>query len=150
MTREYLLKTAKELTPVGQPAATEYTNKAERLVARINERMLERDDVHALVGADNIEMMKDNHANHVRFIGSMLRQFNAEVLVATVLWVFRAYRSRGFSDTYWAAQLNGWIEILREELGTEAFDEIYPLYRWMQVNIPLFDRLSENETIIDE
>ena len=102
------------------------------------------------LGAENIEMMKDNHANHVRFIGSMLHAFNAEVLVETVLWVFRAYRSRGFRHTYWAAQLNGWVEILREELSPEAFDEVYPLYEWMQVNIPIFVRLNEDEANVHE
>lgn len=150
MTREYLLESAREIAPPGEATAKEYTDKAERLVSRINDRILARDDVDELVKSDNIEMMKDNHANHVRFIGSMLHAFDAGVLVETVLWVFRAYRSRGFRDTYWAAQLNGWVEILREELSPQAFDEVYPLYEWMQVNIPLFVRLSENETTVDE
>lgn len=150
MTREYLLESAREIAPAGESASREYMDKADRLVSRINERMLDREDVSELVGADNIEMMKDNHANHVRFIGSMLHAFDARVLVETVLWVFRAYRSRGFRDTYWAAQLNGWVEILREELSPEAFREVYPIYEWMQVNIPLFVRLSENEAPTDE
>ena len=150
MTREYLLETAREIAPAGESAAKEYMDKADRLVSRINERMLNRDDAGELVGPDNIEMMKDNHANHLRFIGSMLHAFNPGVLVETVLWVFRAYRSRGFRDTYWAAQLNGWVEILREELSPEAFKEVYPLYDWMQVNIPIFVRLSESEASRDE
>lgn len=150
MTRDFLLESARKIAPAGEPAAREYMDKADRLVSRMNERMLARADLQELVGADNIEMMKDNHGNHLRFIGSMLHHFNADVLVETVLWVFRAYRSRGFSDAYWAAQLNGWVEILREELSPETFHEVYPVYEWMQVNIPLFVRLSENQAEIDE
>lgn len=150
MTRDQLLESAREIGPVGEAAAREYMEKADRLISRINERMLARDDIRELVGAENIEMMKDNHANHVRFIGSMLHAFNAEVLVETVLWVFRAYRSREFRDAYWAAQLNGWMEILREELSPEAFDEVYPMYSWMQINIPLFVLLSDSETVVGD
>lgn len=150
MTRAHLGESARAIGPVGQSAAREYTDKSDLLVSRINERMLAREDLPELVGADNIQMMKDNHANHVRFIASMLQAFDADVLVETVLWVFRAYRSRNFRDTYWAAQLNGWVEILREELSPDTFDQVYPLYAWMQVNIPLFVRLSDDEPTTDE
>jgi hypothetical protein len=67
------------------------------------------------------------------------------VLVETILWVFRAYRSHGFHTNYWAAQLNSWIEILRNELSEEAYTEIYPYYEWMQVNIPLFVLFSDEK-----
>ncbi len=89
--------------------------------------------------------MKDNHANHVRFIASILRNHNPEILVDTVLWVFRAYRSRGFSSNYWAAQLNTWIEIIKEELSTETYHQVFPLYEWMQLNIPTFVKLSDEK-----
>lgn len=150
MTREYLLESARSIGPAGKATASEYMDKADLLVARINEHMLARKDVDELVGAHNIHMMKDNHANHVRFVGSMLHAFNADVLVETVLWVFRAYQSRGFRHTYWAAQLNGWVEVLRAELSPEAFDEIYPLYEWMQVNVPILVRLTEEHAVVEE
>ena len=41
-------------------------------------------------------------------------------------------------------------ELLREELSPTAFDEVYPLYHWMQVNIPIFVLLSTNETSRNE
>jgi hypothetical protein len=90
-------------------------------------------------------MMKDNHANHVRFIGSLLKNYNHDVLVDTVLWVFRAYRSHGFTTNYWAAQLNSWIIVIKAVLTSQSFVEVYPYYEWMQVNIPLFVKVSDEK-----
>jgi hypothetical protein len=105
--------------------------------------MLERPDIESLVGTNNLSMMKDNHANHVRFIASILKNYNHDVLVDTVLWVFRAYRSHGFTTNYWAAQLNTWLIVIKEVLTPESFVEVYPYYEWMQVNIPLFVKVSD-------
>lgn len=145
MTKTELLQTAQLLRQVDARVASEYEQKAEQLNAKINQLMLERADIKELVGEINISMMKDNHANHVRFIASILRNHNPEILVDTVLWVFRAYRSRGFSSNYWAAQLNTWIEIIKEELSTETYHQVFPLYEWMQVNIPTFVKLSDEK-----
>ncbi|MFO7843522.1 MAG: hypothetical protein R6V16_06895 [Bacteroidales bacterium] len=145
MDRFYLIKTAKYLNPVSEKGYQEYRDKQEKLVSLMNDKMLSRPDINDLVGKDNLDMMRDNHANHVRFMTSVFHNFNSEVLVDTVLWVFRAYRSRKFHSNYWAAQLSNWIEILNQELSKQTFSEIYPYYEWMQVNIPLFVKLSTEE-----
>ncbi|MEE4197048.1 MAG: hypothetical protein V2I54_05350 [Bacteroidales bacterium] len=145
MDRFYLIKTAKYLKPVSEKGSLEYLGKQEQLVLLMNDKMLNRSDIHELVGRNNLEMMKDNHANHARFMVSLFENFNPEILVDTVLWVFRAYRSRNFHSNYWAAQLNGWIEILKEELSESTFTEIFPYYEWMQVNIPVFVKLSAED-----
>ena len=115
-------------TKVIEKSLAEFNDKIEVLISKINSKMLDRADINSLVGVDNIEMMKDNHSNHARFIYSILKTFDAEQLVDTVLWVFRAYRSRGFHSNYWAAQLNTWIEIYKQELSSEAFNEIVSIY----------------------
>ncbi len=138
-----LMESAEKLEQVSKKAAEEYISKSDQLIAKINKKMLERDDVEDLVGKKNLTMMKDNHANHVRFIGSLLKFYNPEIFVHTVLWVFRAYRSHGFHSNYWSAQLNAWIEILKIELSEDVYFEIYPYYEWMQINIPLFVKLSD-------
>lgn len=107
--------------------------------------MLARADLKELIGESNEAMMQDNHANHVRFIASILKNYNPEVLVDTILWVFRAYRSHRFTTNYWATQLNSWISIMKESLSSETYSEVYPLYEWMQVNIPLFVKLSDEK-----
>jgi len=145
MKKNELLEIAKKIQQVSESTYLEYNQKSELLVGKMNVLMLERSDLIQLVGENNVEMMKDNHANHVRFIASILKNFNAEVLLDTVLWVFRAYRSHGFSTNYWAAQLNAWILIMKESLSPEAYREVYPLYEWMQIYIPAFVKLADEE-----
>lgn len=143
MSKQMLLESARQLKQPELEAIQEYEGKRGSLVAKVNKLMLNRRDINGLVCKKNIEMMKDNHANHARFMISIFYVFNAEVLVETILWVFRAYRSRSFASSYWAAQLNTWINVLGEELSEASFKEIYPYYQWMQVNIPVFSELSQ-------
>ncbi|MDP3453311.1 MAG: hypothetical protein Q8R90_10180 [Bacteroidales bacterium] len=145
MDKNTLIESANRLNNVSVSSAKEYIDKSDQLVAEINRYMTSRKDIISLIGADNISMMRDNHSNHVRFIASILENRNDEVLVETVLWVFRAYRSHNFTTTYWAAQLNAWIDIIKKELSPEAYGEIYPYYEWMQLNIPLFVYFSDEK-----
>ncbi len=145
MEKKQLLESAEKLNQVSEKTSTEYLEKSDLLISKMNALMLERPDLNSLIGENNTNMMKDNHANHVRFIASILKNHNSEVLVHTVLWVFRAYRSHGFTSNYWAAQLNAWIIILKEVLTPESYLEVYPCYEWMQVNIPLFVLLSDEK-----
>lgn len=145
MDRTDLIKTAEKLKQVSVKSAAEFGSKKEMLVNLMNKKMEIRPDLLEMVGNGNVEMMKDNHANHARFLESVFVQHSPEILVDTVLWVFRAYRSRNFSSTYWAAQLNTWIEIYKNELSLECFQEVYPYYNWMQINIPTFNKLAEDE-----
>jgi len=144
MNRNDLIATARKLKQVSEKSAAEYNSKRDMLVGLMNTRMEKRPDLLDMVGTGNVEMMKDNHANHARFLESIFVQHSPEILVDTILWVFRAYRSRNFSSTYWAAQLNSWIEIYKKELSPECFLEIYPYYKWMQINIPAFNQLAED------
>jgi hypothetical protein len=144
MDRNDLIRTAEKLKQVSEKSAAEYTSKKDGLVDLINKKMESRADLLDMVGAGNVEMMKDNHANHARFLESIFMQQAPEILVDTVLWVFKAYRSRNFSSTYWAAQLNSWIEIYKKELSPGCYQEIYPYYNWMQINIPTFNKLAED------
>jgi hypothetical protein len=142
---ENLIQTASELPLVPTRFAEEYGQKREIISAEVNRRMLEREDIHELVGAKNLEMMENNHANHLRFMESIFKQFHAKVLVETILWVFRAYRSRNFHVNYWVAELNVFVEVLKKQLSPEAFDAIYPMYHWMIINIPSFTRISDEQ-----
>jgi len=139
MEKNNLIKSADKISKVSAESLKEYVDKMELLAAKMNETMLQREDIFELIGGKkNIEMMKDNHNNHLRFIASVLQTPDSETLVDTVLWVFRAYMSRGFSSNYWAAQLNTWMQIIKENISEEAFSEVNSIYFWMIVNIPNF------------
>jgi hypothetical protein len=145
MDKKGLLETALQLKQVSVKTAEEYYHNADQLIAKINTLMSDRPDIDNLIGANNLNMMKDNHANHVRFIGAILKNYNPVILVDTVLWVFRAYRSHGFTTNYWSAQLNTWIILLEKNLTHESFTEVKPYYEWMQINIPLFVKVSDEK-----
>jgi hypothetical protein len=145
MTKSKLINTAKQLNQVENFVYDEFRSNYELLLSKINDKMLNRKDLHSLIGSENVDMMKDNHANHLRFMASVFNSYNPEVLVDTVLWVFRAYQSHGFSSNYWAAQLYTWILILKDALSKDAFSQVYPYYEWMQVNIPLFTDISQTQ-----
>lgn len=145
MTKDQLVNTAQKIKQVSEELACEYASKRETLVNIMNNKMLARLDIKELVGEDNLDMMKDNHANHARFLESLFFEYEPAILVDTVLWVFRAYRARNFRSTYWSAQLNGWLEIYEENLSPACYSAVYPYYKWMQINIPTFTFLAEDE-----
>ena len=145
MDKDFLLTSAlllKQVTPV---AAEEYNQKEELLIAKMNSVMIAKPDIESLIGINNISMMKDNHTNHARFMASIFRNQNAEVLVETIIWVFKAYRNHGFTINYWTTQLNTWIIIMKEILSPECYNEVYPYYLWMKINIPIFEKVSDQK-----
>jgi hypothetical protein len=143
MKKEDLLKSASKLKQPSSEAIAEFTSKAAVMTSVLNDRLSQRADIIQLIGEGNLEMMYDNHRNHMRFMTSLFNDYNSVVFTETVLWVFRAYRSHGFKLTYWPAQLDNWVEIFKNELSKECFDEIYPFYDWLIVNNPLFAFFSD-------
>lgn len=141
-----LMDSAQQLIQPSVKAATEFESKRDILAVEMNELMLKRLDLVMLIGDGNISMMEDNHRNHLRFISSLFLNYNPNVFVETILWVFRAYRSHGFNLTYWPAQLSQWVELFKIHLSHETFDEIYPFYNWMIINQPNF--VIESDKII--
>jgi len=143
VTRDDLVASARLLAQPSRQAAEEYGSRSDGFAEEMNRIMGERPDMAFMVGG-NRAMMEDNHRNHARFMGALFSSYNPSVLADTVLWVFRAYRSHGFQLTYWPAQLDTWVDVLRRELSPRAFAEIYPFYRWMIVNQAAFALISDS------
>ena len=141
--KEKLIKTASVLIQPHESAREEFSRMSEKLAEMGNQTMANRADLDKLVGKDNQKMAEDNNRNFARFMVSLFIDFNPKVLVETVFWVFRAYRSHGFQTTYWAANLNIWVDMLHQELSKESFEAIYPFYQWLIVNIPIFSQISD-------
>lgn len=146
MNRDHLQKTASKLKQPSNKTCDEYITKTELMAADLNRIMTSRADVLKMVGTENLSMMEDNHRNHARFMCSVFTDYEPDVLIETVIWVFRAYRQHGFNLTYWPAQLDQWVIILKENLTEEAYKEIYPFYDWMIVNQPVF--VAESDKMI--
>ncbi|WP_035243993.1 hypothetical protein [Desulfonatronovibrio hydrogenovorans] len=144
MNRQELIERAARITPPSIKSASEYGEKSQIMAAELNMIMSARPDLDSLIGKNNRDMMEDNHRNHARFISSLILDYRPDVLVDTVIWVFRAYRAHGFKLTYWPAQLDIWVNVLKKHLSQDAYQEIYPIYDFMIVNQALFARLSTN------
>ena len=143
MDKPALVETANRLKPPGPAIAEEFSHKREEMTARCNRFMAGRKDLDRLIGPGNHEMALDNNKNFSRFMESLFYDYHPDILVETVLWVFTAYRSHGFSSTYWPANLNLWVEALKASLSQPAFSAVYPFYNWLIVNIPVFVKLTD-------
>ncbi|MCG8336705.1 MAG: hypothetical protein MJE63_19530 [Proteobacteria bacterium] len=143
MDLNHLMETAQQLKQPNAESVAEYSRQKDHLLSQINRLMSEREDIETMIGKGNHAMMRDNHHNHIQFMESVFLLTKPEVLVETVVWVFKVYRSRGFLPTYWAAQLSSWKIVLENALSNKAFAEIWPFYQWMIVNTPVFSKLSE-------
>ena len=85
MDKSLLIESARALEKVSTKSAEEYSQKSDSLAEAVSNALLLREDLTALIGPNNLAMMKDNHANHARFIASILQHPNPEVLVESVL-----------------------------------------------------------------
>jgi hypothetical protein len=145
MNLPYLLQAAQQLRQPSAPAAAEFEASRDGLAEELNRRMSARPDLEKLIGPENLAMMRDNSRNFCRFMGAMFHAYEPEVLAQTALWVFRAYRSHGFKTTYWPANLDTFVEITRDRLAPSTFDEIYPFFQWLIVNVPTFVKISDDQ-----
>jgi len=148
--KQKLMETASALNQPTEAMTQEFSQKRDQLAAMGNEQMAQRPDLEKMVGGKNQQMAEDNNRNFARFMESIFSEYNPEVLVETVMWVFRSYRSHGFHTTYWAANLNIWVDLLKQELSQETFDGLYPFYNWLIVNIPIFVKLTDEDFAAQE
>ncbi len=143
MERDTVLKTAEALAQPSSAAAQAFIDHGAGIAAELAQRLAARPDIDRLVGAGNVEMMRDNARNMTRFMGSVFTHFDPAVLVDTVIWVFRAYQSHGFASQFWSAELNLTIEIIEETLAGETACELVPFFDWLVINVPAFTALAE-------
>ena len=145
MNQEYLLQTAARLRQPNAAAAAEFEAHRETLAEELNRRMTARPDLDRLIGIGNLPMMQDNSRNFCRFMSTLFQGYEPAVLVQTALWVFRAYRAHGFQTTYWPANLDTFVLLLRERVSPATFQELAPFFDWLIVNIPSFVRISDEQ-----
>ncbi|MBM9537821.1 hypothetical protein [Desulfobulbus alkaliphilus] len=141
--KDTLLSSAGRLQSPDEKSIEEFGHKWEQVAAAGTLVLMARPDLEKLVGKGNEKMAEDNNRNFPRFMFSLFSDYHPTVFVETVLWVFRAYRSHGFQTTYWAANLNIWVDLLQQELSADAWQQIYPFYHWLIVNIPVFAAITD-------
>lgn len=117
--------------PVSKVATAAYRDHADALARRVDANLLARDDLDRLIGANPLQVMRDNHDNHVRFITNVLALSSYQLLEQTLPWIYRTYRHHGFSYAYFPAELRAFCDAVRDELSAEHAAEIIAVYEWM-------------------
>lgn len=143
MGEDYLRQTANQLLQPPAAAADEFETHRESLAEEHNRRLAQRPDLDKLIGPGNLAMMQDNSRNFCRFMSTMFRGYHPEVLVQTVLWVFRAYRAHGFTTLFWPAHLDTFVQLAQERLNPATFAALEPHFRWLIAHIPVFVTISD-------
>jgi hypothetical protein len=143
MKKDELIRSAQLLKAPLAPATQEFERKVDAVAAELTRRMLARPDLERLIGADNQSMMENNSRNFCRFMVSLFKNYEPAVFVETALWAFRAYRAHGFQISYWPANLDTLVQILKEELKEPEYGEVYPFFNWLIVHIPAFVQISD-------
>jgi hypothetical protein len=138
-----LSRTAQGLTQPSAAAAAEFSAVRHNLAAELNQQMSARPDLGKLIGPDNLAMMHDNSRSFSRFMDSMFRAYEPEVLVRTARWVFPAHRAHGFDTSDRPANLDTFVEIVRERMSAAGFAQVCPFFDWLIVNVPRFVYLSD-------
>lgn len=118
------------LPKVSAQAAARYEVLQERLLEAVNLRMTSRDDLHALLGANAVEVMLTNHRNHAAFMANVFRFGSYALLAKTLPWVYRAYHNMGFAYAYFPLELHAWMRVIEEHMPEDCAD-ILAVYAWM-------------------
>ena len=141
-TPEDLIKSAEQLKQISEETVNAYAQKQKQIIARTNDLLLNLENIHSLTGGNDESKMIINHTNHVRFMESIMRNFNPEVFINTILWVYRAYSKHGFDPKYWEVAFNKYDEAVKDILEKDAYAEISGYYSWLRKNHRNFVALS--------
>lgn len=139
MLERLLQESQKLLHNISQKALEEYIQKQEIMTEYINEKLSADPTIKSLIGGNPLSMMYDNHRHHILFMHNVMHFRHHEMLVKTILWVYRAYKNRHFSYDYFPLELKTWIEAMEKYLPLEEARPIIELYHWL---------LSQHENMI--
>ena len=125
-----LFDKAKKLKPISDETFNEINNSLKSLEAQMDEEFFSRNDIEELID-NKVDLIRDNHANHLRFMLNIMKNYDTFIFINTVSWVLEAYTSRGISIDYWDVQLRLFLKIYKEDLTVNAYNEVLPFYTFL-------------------
>ncbi|MFW5998682.1 MAG: cobalamin B12-binding domain-containing protein [Halanaerobiaceae bacterium] len=143
--KKKVYKKAGELPEIPPAVVEEYKNNILSLISLVNDYMTKRDDIKELIGYNPLEVMYNNHENHVRFMVNVFKIGDYKLLIRTVIWVYRTYVLKGFSYQYFPVELNAWIKAVKKSLNEEKAKPVIKVYDWLIDNHEKFVALSQTE-----
>ena len=126
-----IIKEAKGLPLVPLKATTIYQENIPVLKKYVDETLTLNPSITKLIGKNPLQVMYDNHTHHAAFMATVFSIGNYELLVRTILWVYRAYSAHNFSYDYFPLELKTWIDALKKHITSDMTAEIKSVYAWM-------------------
>jgi methanogenic corrinoid protein MtbC1 len=126
-----LLNQSDSFSQVQAPAATEYAENIDVLTEKVDRTMEAKSNLQRLIGTNSVAVMKDNHANHARFMSTVFHFSAFTMLLRVMVWVYRSYHARGFSYEYFREVLETWIGAVEDTLSADAAQSVCAVYRRM-------------------
>ncbi len=114
-----------------------YEKYALSMLEEVNETLERHAGILEMIGGNSVDMLENNHQNHVDFMTSVFKYKQNELLVKTLPWVYKAYASKGFQLRYFEVELETWIKVLksRDDLKLNPLIRIYELMAsWHEIN----------------
>lgn len=139
-----LIEDIKSLHPVSNHAALQYELKHNDLRLYVSRSMESRTDIKELIGFNELSMMQEFQFNHARFMVNVLHLNSFELLGRVFIWVYKAYRSHGFSYEYFPIALSAWKDAIKLYIEAKDAAEIIDLYDWLIRKHDTFVNIVEN------
>jgi len=130
-TIESLIQDATTCSNIPTEAADDYSDHLQRMAEAVDFQLMERPDLDILIGGNLLRVMRDNHHNHAVFMATVFSFNNMELLCRIIPWVYRTYKSRGFSFDYFPVELNAWMNVIKVHLEPASAEPILSIYGWI-------------------
>lgn len=137
------------LPEIPREAIKDYRDNTEAMLEDVNEELSSRDDITDLIGDNPLEIMVDNHQNHIQFMTNVFKLNDYELLVRTVSWVYRTYKNHGFYYDYFPVELEAWIDAVNEHLSAQNAKPIREVYSFMLENHQEFVDMAQSMVALE-
>ena len=142
LSKEELIALAETVSPPSPACGDRMMEQLSTLADSLSRRMAARQDLIALIGAGNAELMEVNHSNHYQYIASLASLYDARTMVETVIWVIRTYTAHGFSLRYWDIMMPEASQVLLQHLSPEEFQQVQVIYDFISGHFADFSSIA--------
>ena len=142
--------TLETIKMVSSSAAKEYRRNMYTIAHSVDFALDGASNKSELLGCAPLELLRNNHKNHVHFLANVFELNDFELLKKTIPWVYRSYHSHGVPYDYFSFSLQAWQNAIKEHLTEKSANEICPIYAWMLAHHNDWIELAEDRTDMDE
>ena len=132
-----------DLPEISAEAASEYQDKFNLIVNRVNDILNSRDDINQLIGYNPLSTMHDLNENNGKFMCNIFLINDYQLFKTTLPWAYRSYHNQGVSYKYFQVEIKAWIEAVKEFIEPEISEEIITVYQWILDNHENIIKLSK-------